>query len=159
MYVVTGGTGAIGFALCVTLAQQGHPVLLTARDSERGLQAARHVATKSCCPTDMVRFAQLNVADERSVQAIAEKVLPRLGPISAIFNNAGVCIRGTSPSVLRSTFDVNFDGALRVANACRPFMTKSSAIINISSGDGELVYLCSEAQDRLKNAHSWEVGA
>ena len=56
--------------------------------------------------------------------------------------------------MFRSTVEVNFEGALRVARECQPYMTRDSAVVNVSSGDGELVYLCSEARKVLLESES-----
>ena len=75
-----------------------------------------------------------------------------------LINNAGICIKGSSSDVFQQTLDVNFYGALRVIRALSPAMRQrgSSHVINISSGEGELVYLCSRLQKDIPLATSVE---
>ncbi len=88
-----------------------------------------------------------------------------------MFNNAAICIPGTSPEVLRRTLSTNFFGALRVQAALLPLMEIASAldvntnddgeggdddrcIVNVSSGDGELCLLSTRLQSDLAVAQT-----
>lgn len=64
--VVTGANKGIGFALAKKLAQQGLTVILTARDAERGRQAAESLRGQGLV---RVHFSVLDVSDPVSIDA------------------------------------------------------------------------------------------
>ena len=74
-----------------------------------------------------------------------------------VFNNAAVCVEGNTADVLKSTLDVNYYGALRVARAFNSMGQGESGcrtVINISSGDGELTYLSSHLQQAFERVNT-----
>lgn len=64
--VVTGANKGIGFALVKKLAQLGLTVVLTARDAERGRQAAESLRAQGLAD---VHFSALDVSDPLSIEA------------------------------------------------------------------------------------------
>lgn len=108
------------------------------------------------------------------------------GRVDVMFNNAGVCLAGSTRDVFESTLAVNFFGALDVLEACLPAMRRNggvgsrlgagrakageeekrqgggeedrgTTVVWISSGDGELCCLGSRWQEVLGQATSVEV--
>jgi len=145
--VVTGGNKGIGFATCKLLAEQGHKVVLTARDEGRGKKAASELSGKGL---DVV-FHQLDVTDDNSIEELASWLDSEFGRADALVNNAGVMIDGGGVwgkssalepeyDVIRKTMETNVYGALKVANALVPLMKKNGygRIVNLSSGMGQL---------------------
>ncbi|MFB2556702.1 oxidoreductase [Herbiconiux liangxiaofengii] len=86
-YVVTGGTGGLGYWAGEQLATRGAAVVIAARSPEKGAAAlasiARHV------PGADARFVRLDLADLASV-AEASAELAALPRIDALIANAGV---------------------------------------------------------------------
>lgn len=166
-FVVTGGSRGIGYATASLLAKAGHHVLLTSRDKERGRQAVEMIkaelrvnANDIVTEVQCIRHCELDVSDTRSIAFFILESLPEFvgeDNLDGLINNAGICLPGASPSALRMCLDVNFDGTLIVTDACMPYLAKceikttttGAAVIDVSSGDGELSYLESELGLRL----------
>lgn len=83
--IVTGATGGLGLQVAIGLARAGHEVVVTGRDPAKGAAAVLRVG--EAAPGASVRFAVLDVASLRSVEAFAEGVT---GPVAVLVNNAGV---------------------------------------------------------------------
>ncbi|WP_378146862.1 SDR family NAD(P)-dependent oxidoreductase [Cnuibacter sp. UC19_7] len=96
-YVVTGGSGGLGYWASEQLAAAGATVVIATRDLERAEAAVRSI--RSHVPDAPVDVLRLDLADLSSVAEAAEEIaaLPR---IDAIIANAGVLSTGgrqTSP--------------------------------------------------------------
>jgi NAD(P)-dependent dehydrogenase (short-subunit alcohol dehydrogenase family) len=83
--VVTGGASGIGLAVAERLVREGLRVCLADRD-----EAALADATRSLGEMGEVIGQVTDVSDARSVDALANVVADRLGPVSVLMNNAGV---------------------------------------------------------------------
>ena len=78
----------------------------------------------------------------------------------ALFNNAGVCIPGNTLSALQTSLLVNCWAPALLSNAlfrC-PSAGNRRTVINVSSGEGELVLLHSDIQTKLQQIDNYEVG-
>ena len=126
--LVTGAARAIGAATVDALLARGHTVIATARDI-------------STMPVHDQRVnLRLDVTDETSVSAC----LADAGELDALVNNAAV--QGAGPldgfplDRLRSMFETNTIGALRVINAVLPAWRRrgSGVIVNVSSVQGQV---------------------
>src|SRR3954464_7254019 len=106
--LVTGGNRGIGLEVCRQLAAKGLRVILTARD-----RAKAEAAVRGLDAGDAVSAAVLDVADERSIRALAADLEARGQNVDVLVNNAAVLIgesRGilsTPVDDLRTTFDTN----------------------------------------------------
>jgi NAD(P)-dependent dehydrogenase (short-subunit alcohol dehydrogenase family) len=130
--LVTGANRGLGFEVARQLAAAGHEVWLGARDRARGQQAADAVGA---------RFVQLDVTDDASVAAAVETV----GALDVLVNNAGISGGRIGPSEataehMRTVYETNVFGPVRVLHAFIPLLEKSSApvVVNVSSGVGSL---------------------
>jgi NAD(P)-dependent dehydrogenase (short-subunit alcohol dehydrogenase family) len=131
--IVTGGNRGLGLETCRQLAKQGYGVWLTARELAQAERAAAELAA-----VDTVRAAQLDVANEASVKAFAERIRKESGLLCALVNNAGISMKGFDVEVVRGTLGVNFFGALRVTQALGPLVVDGGNLVMVSSGMGEL---------------------
>src|SRR5437763_6065404 len=84
--LVTGANRGIGRGVALQLAQQGHDVILTARDAEKARAAAEEIAAETGAT---VTALQLDVADTGSIDAAAERVNSAWGRLDVLVNNAG----------------------------------------------------------------------
>lgn len=84
--LVTGAAGAIGFATCRILAEEGARVMLVDIAADR-LQARSEELKQA--GHDVVAF-QADCADEAHVKAYAQAALDAFGHIDGFFNNAGI---------------------------------------------------------------------
>lgn len=143
--LVTGANKGIGLEIARNLADAGCTVLLGARDAGRGREAVKKLEQAGLKD---VRWIQIDVTQEESVKAAAQKIESENGRLDILVNNAGVNLRGdglpgvADVSVVQKIFDTNFFGALRVAQAMLPLLRRSEAgrIVNISSGLGSLTF-------------------
>ncbi len=83
--IVTGGARGIGYAIASRLLRSGASVSLWDLDSEALEKAMRELS-----PLGHVATAQVDVADEASVNAAAEQTAQALGGIDILVNNAGI---------------------------------------------------------------------
>lgn len=130
--LITGANKGLGFETARQLVAAGHQVWMGARDADRGQQAADQLGA---------RFVQLDVTDAASVGAAAETV----GELDVLVNNAGISGGRISPSEataenMRTVYETNVFGAVRVLHAFIPLLEKSDApvVVNVSSGVGSL---------------------
>ncbi len=140
--VVTGANRGIGFEICWQLARLGMKVILTARDEEKGREAARRLQNEGL---DVV-FYLLDVTKEESIQRLAEWLEQTFARVDILVNNAGIFVdrnyTALQPDIgkIKETMETNVYGPLRVCKALVPIMRKNNfgRIINVSSGAGAL---------------------
>ncbi|MDB5396700.1 MAG: hypothetical protein JWM91_4206 [Rhodospirillales bacterium] len=133
--VVTGGSGGIGSAGALALAEAGADIALVGRN--RGKLDAAAQAVEAVGRRALVVRAE--VTDEAALNAAAAEIEAKLGPADILFNNAGI----TSPKLLadlpleewRRVIDVNLTGAYLCTRAFAPGMQarKRGRIINMGS--------------------------
>lgn len=137
--LVTGANKGLGKEVSRQLAARGMSVLLTARDGERGRAAAAELAAEG----GDIRFARLDVTEEKSIRSVAELVGESFGRLDILVNNAGVSgvVRGERRSLdemsvetLRSTLETNFVGAFALTHALLPALrTAGGRVVNVTS--------------------------
>ncbi|MBR9698932.1 SDR family oxidoreductase [Candidatus Woesearchaeota archaeon] len=140
--LVTGGNRGIGYEICKQLAEQGHTIILAARDAAKGKEAAEALQNKKL---DVVHCA-LDITDDKSVKECFEFVRNEFGKLDILINNAGIMLDEFTPAsevgadVVRETLETNTIAPLRVAQAFLPLMKSNhyGRIVNVSSGAGQL---------------------
>ena len=140
--LVTGANKGIGFEVAQELGKAGMTVYLGARDRGRGEEAAGTLRAKGLD----VRFLQLDLADEGSMDKAAELISSEQGRLDVLVNNAGITVEGDGTpgeaelDAVRSTFETNFFATVLVTQKMLPLIRKSTAgrIVNVSSGLGSL---------------------
>jgi NAD(P)-dependent dehydrogenase (short-subunit alcohol dehydrogenase family) len=142
--LVTGANKGIGKAIVRGLAQAGFVVYLGARDAGRGSAAAAELKDAGD-----VRFVRLDVTDEISVGAAAERIASEAGKLDVLVNNAGISSAPGSrfkapwdeiPENIRTVYETNVFGVVRVTNAFMPLLRLSEAarIVNVTSKRGSI---------------------
>jgi NAD(P)-dependent dehydrogenase (short-subunit alcohol dehydrogenase family) len=137
--LVTGGNRGIGKEIVRQLSNKGLRVVLTARDSKAGAQAASSIKGD-------IGFVALDVADDQSIARAAEDFGKESDRLDVLVNNAGIYsdeefnILTVPRELLIKTFETNTFGAIRVIQAFLPFLSRGdrARIVNLSSGYGEL---------------------
>lgn len=140
--LVTGANKGIGLEVARQLGKAGHRVLLGARDTTRGLEAAKALQADGID----VRFVTVDLSDSASLKATAADIEANEGRIDVLINNAGIAEQSDGlPGVVdlelvRRIFETNFFGTLAVTQALLPLVKKSASgrIVNVSSGLGSL---------------------
>ena len=135
--LITGANKGIGYETARQLIGAGHDVFIGSRDPERGREAAERLGA---------RLVVLDVTDEESVAAAVKTVEAAGGGLDVLVNNAGVEGRGPGTAVIgaadvtgemmRTVFDTNVFGLVRVTHVFLPLLERSAApvIVNVSSG-------------------------
>jgi NAD(P)-dependent dehydrogenase (short-subunit alcohol dehydrogenase family) len=149
--LVTGANQGIGLQIAKDLVARGFTVLVGSRNLERGEADANEVRPHA-------RALQLDVTDQASIAAAAERVRNELGRLDVLVNNAAISntrlrpgesveeyAKSTRPSnvsldELRAVFETNVFGVLAVTQAMLPLLREAPAarIVNVSSGVGSL---------------------
>jgi NAD(P)-dependent dehydrogenase (short-subunit alcohol dehydrogenase family) len=125
--VVTGASGGIGRASAQSLREAGFTVVGTSRNGDADTAG------------DGSGLARLDVADDRSVEALVADVVARFGRIDVLVNNAGAGLAGAAEEAsigqVQETIDINVTGVIRMTNAVLPHMRDAGRgrIVNISS--------------------------
>ena len=139
--LVTGANKGIGREIAKQLGNLGMTVLLGARDKDRGRAAEEQLKTEGI----NARFVELDVTNQKTIDAAARGIEGEFGRLDVLVNNAGVYIDNAPPSGvdmdrIRATYDINFFGVIAVTQAMLPLIRKSEAgrIVNMSSGLGSI---------------------
>jgi 3-oxoacyl-[acyl-carrier protein] reductase len=133
--LVTGGSGAIGAAICRRLAAAGlHVIVHANRHPEQAQAVARDIGSTGGS-AETVCF---DVADAEGARGALERLLEG-GPVQVLVNNAGIhhdgVMAGMSAEQWRRVIDVSLNGFFNVTQPLLLPMarTRWGRIVNISS--------------------------
>ena len=99
--LVTGANQGIGLQIAKDLAAQGFTVLVGSRNLERGEAAAKEVGPDA-------HALQLDVTDQASIAAAAERIRKEFGRLDVLVNNAAISnTRHAAGHVRRGVFQVD----------------------------------------------------
>ena len=148
--LVTGANKGIGLQISKDLAANGFTVLVGSRNLENGQIAANSIGADA-------HALQLDVTDQTSITAAAERIQSEFGRLDVLVNNAAIAHAGKPgrslaalaaagrPSVapldeVRAVFETNVFGVIAVTQAMLPLLKKAPAarIVNVSSTSGSL---------------------
>ena len=133
--LVTGGSGALGSAICEVLAAQGMEVFIHAN---RSMHTARALEQKITGNDGVAKALQFDVTDAQATRAVLESLAEEKA-FQIIVNCAGIhddaVFAGMSAAQWNSVIDVSLHGFF---NVTQPLMlpmlrTRYGRIINISS--------------------------
>jgi short-subunit dehydrogenase len=128
--LITGASSGIGKAAALALLKAGYRVIGTSRSA------------KPDAVRDGIRMIACDVTSDESVAAAVALAHAELGHIELLVNNAGFGVTGaaeeSSMAQVRSLFDTNVHGVVRVTNAVLPIMRGQGGgrILNVGSGLG-----------------------
>lgn len=132
---VSGGSGAIGAAICERLARDGFHVIVHANNN---LAGAQNLCEKLIAAGHSAEAVQFDVVDRESAQSVLETLLEH-GPIQVVVNNAGIhddaVFPGMRPEQWHRVIDVSLNGFFNITQILTMPMirTRWGRIINISS--------------------------
>lgn len=136
--LVTGGSGALGQAICVALAKAGHEVWVHAN---RGLALAEATAASIVEAGGNAHAIAFDVTDAEASRAALEALLES-APVQILVNNAGIHDDAPMPGMTqqqwRSVIDVTLNGFFNVTQPLLMPMirTRWGRIINMASVAG-----------------------
>ncbi|HEX5283453.1 MAG TPA: SDR family oxidoreductase [Bryocella sp.] len=133
--VVLGGTSGIGYAIALALAEAGADVAASSRRMDAVERTARAIEQTG------VRTSRIasDVADRASLERLCEQVERELGPVSILFNCAGITQRiptlDCTEQLWNEIVDVNLTGTFRACQIFGRGMVERGygRIINIAS--------------------------
>jgi NAD(P)-dependent dehydrogenase (short-subunit alcohol dehydrogenase family) len=148
--LVTGANKGIGLQIAKDLSAHGLTVLVGSRNLEAGEVAAKNVG-------DDARAVQLDVTDQASIAAAAQRIRDELGRLDVLVNNAGIShaavpgrsfeevvasgrLSAASLDEVRTVFETNVFGVIAVTQAMLSLLRDAPAarIVNIASSGGSL---------------------
>jgi len=146
--LVTGANKGIGLQIAKDLVAHGFTVLVGSRNLAQGETAATSVGADA-------HALQLDVTDQASIAAAAERIRNEFGRLDVLVNNAGISRKpslppeelatSNSPSVgsldnMRAVFETNVFGVMAVTQAMLPLLREAPAgrIVNMGSSSGSL---------------------
>jgi NAD(P)-dependent dehydrogenase (short-subunit alcohol dehydrogenase family) len=149
--LVTGANQGIGLQIAKDLVAHGFAVLVGSRNLERGVVAAQEVGLDAYA-------LQLDVTDQASMAAAAERVRTEFGRLDVLIQNAAISNTSRQPGQsveeyaattrpsnvsldeMRAVWETNVFGVLAVYQATLPLLreTPNARIVNVSSGVGSL---------------------
>ena len=138
--VVTGGSRGIGYGIATALAKLGANVVITGKNADRLIAAARDLSTHgpSCAGI------ACDVTSLPSIDGLASHLREKYGQVHILINNAGIggppsLLHELSPDKWNEIFDTNVRGVFYMIRAVVPMMMAAGSghIVNISSLAGK----------------------
>ena len=167
--LITGANKGIGLQIAKDLAAHGFTVLVGSRDLKNGEAAAKGIGPDA-------HALQLDVTNQASITAAAERIRKEFGRLDVLVNNAGISHTGKAgkplaemvksgrPSVVsadevRAIFETNVFGVIAVTQVMLPLLRETPAgrVVNVSSSTGSLASNSDPANPRraMFGAYSW----
>jgi len=138
--LITGGSRGIGAATALLAAQKGYSVAVNYASNSL---AADEVVRQIRAAGGSAIAVKAEVQDEAQVLAMFEKIDAKLGPLTALVNNAGIVdvaarVDEMSVARLKRMFDINVLGSFLCAREAVKRMStrfggQGGAIVNVSS--------------------------
>jgi NAD(P)-dependent dehydrogenase (short-subunit alcohol dehydrogenase family) len=138
--VVTGSSTGNGFETSLLLAKNKFYTYATMRNLDKSTRM-KEIAKKDSLPLEVLK---LDVTDDKSVADAIDMISNRHRRIDVLVNNAGYDMHGAvedlSIDEIKTQFETNFFGAVRLMKAVLPLMRKqrSGIIVNVSSIGGRI---------------------
>ena len=132
---MTGGSGAIGSAICHRLAADGYAVIVHAH---RHPEAAEHVAEKITANNGSAMVTTFDITDGPATAQALQSLLAQ-GPIQVVVNNSGIHadapMAGMTQDQWKDVIEVSLNGFFHVTQPLLlPMMgTRWGRIVSISS--------------------------
>jgi NAD(P)-dependent dehydrogenase (short-subunit alcohol dehydrogenase family) len=143
--LVTGANRGIGLEVARQLAMRGFTSILGARDFSKGEEAASSLQQSGL---EIIPI-QLDVTEQRSIEAAKHLVKERFGKLDVLVNNAAILYdswqraENANLDIVREAFETNTLGAWRMCQAFIPLLRRSehARVVNVSSESGSLAVM------------------
>ncbi len=144
--LVTGGNRGLGFETCRRLAKSGFTVLLTARNPDKGNEAANELTDKE--GLDVIFFL-LDVTNKDQINTMSKQIEQQFGRLDALVNNAAIHYDpwqyaiDADLNLVEQAMITNVYGPWMLCQAFVPIMKRNGygRIVNVSSLGGSLHYM------------------
>ena len=137
--LVTGGTGGIGAAICLRLADSGARVATNYRNEEKARKWQGEVRAQGYD----IKIYHADVSDFNACTNLVKIISTDLGPVDILVNNAGITKDASFRKMTKEQWDavmnINIDGLFNVTKQVVDGMMERGwgRIINISSINGQ----------------------
>lgn len=125
-YWITGASSGIGEALARKLSENGHRLIVSARNAEK-LESLKTGLEKSC----EVRVLPFDLKDVAEAPATVQKAIAFFGKIDVVVLNAGLSqrslVKDTDLKVYRELMEVNYFGNIAITAALLPQFLKENS--------------------------------
>jgi NAD(P)-dependent dehydrogenase (short-subunit alcohol dehydrogenase family) len=136
--LVTGANKGIGYEIALSLSTtHKFHVLVAARKQQEGEQAVESIKNKG----GSVEFIQLDVTDDKTIEAARDTIAKKYGKLDVLINNAGLISKSESLRTnLQETYNVNVFGPAVLIETFTELLEKSDhpRIVNVSSELGSI---------------------
>lgn len=138
--LVTGANKGIGYEIVRQLTQLGHTVILTARDSSKGIAAQQALMNENL----PVHFLPLDISQEKSIEQAFQKIKTDFGRLDVLINNAAILLKEDQSlvnddfKIFLETINNNSIAQLTVTRTLLPLIPSGGRIIFTSSGGGSM---------------------
>lgn len=138
---ITGGSRGIGKAIALRLAQEGWNIAIAAKTvaPQPKLQGTIYTAAEEIAAAGAKALPlQVDIRDEKQVQAAVAKTAETFGGIDVLINNASAINLAPTETIAPKRFDlmhgINVRGTFVTCQACIPHLKKSANphILNLS---------------------------
>jgi NAD(P)-dependent dehydrogenase (short-subunit alcohol dehydrogenase family) len=132
--LITGGASGIGLAAARRMSRRMN-VIIADLDGDRATEAAREIKAAGHAVSAM----QVDVTQRKSVQEMMARIGREVGPVHALFNNAGISRPDLVPDISEEIWDLMIDvhvkGTFLCSQAVLPQMCerRDGMIVNMSS--------------------------
>lgn len=142
--LITGANKGIGFETARQLLQKGFYVFIGSRNLENGSEAVKKLKAEDLTHAEAI---QLDVTDNRSVQAAREEIGKKTDVLDILINNAGINGGSAPYTVLEAATNEYLDAlttnVVGVANVTQAFIdllrnAPEPRIVNVSTSVGSL---------------------
>ena len=138
--LIVGGTSGIGKAVAHLAAEQGHTVVVTGRDTHKGLQTMESLQAKG----GTADFIQTDIADSQQVEHLVAEVVRRYGRLDGACNSAAIDegVGVALADVEEKDFDYQLSVNLKGVWLCMKYQIRQmlrqgrGSIVNVSSING-----------------------
>ena len=131
--VVTGANSGLGFGLANRLAAAGADVVMAVRSSTKGEAAAAQI--RQANPAAKLRVQVIDLASLASVEAFADELTSRVGPVDVLIANAGVMTPPTRQETsdgFELQFGANHLGHFALTGRLLPLL-RDGRVVTVSS--------------------------
>ena len=156
--VITGSTGVLGRCLAKLSVDRGSEVWCGYRDPAKA--TALQYDLRHSSRAHYFHYDTVHWSTETALPAPLVRQLRSSDQIY-LFNNAAVCVEGNSFQTMKESIHVNALAPIRLAismiGLLSPLCNESALnVVNVSSGEGERVFLHSEVANKLRSISTFD---